>query len=59
MRHDSHFNAQKASIQPTWVVAHNSMQVALITQQCKAAVEFHPGPPTRLPIRRIAIRASL
>lgn len=48
-----------ASTQPTWVVAHNSMQVALITQQCKAAVEFHPGPPTRLPIRRIAIRASL
>ncbi|KAL2700469.1 hypothetical protein AAEP93_008992 [Penicillium crustosum] len=23
MRHDSHLNAQKASIQPTWVVAHN------------------------------------
>jgi hypothetical protein len=27
--------------------------------ECKAAVEFHPSPPTRLPIRRIAIRTGL
>ena len=59
LHQDSHPNAQNASTQLIWVVARNYMQAALITELCKAAVEFHPGRSTRRPIRRIEIRTSL